>query len=126
HAGAPAQAVGRPGQRLDGDVAVVVGELAQLVLDDGRLQAPLTLGGHLLPVAAAALAGARVGTRRDDAVGRRDEHLDGVGAKEPRVARTPGDAPADTFARTGVTHEDDAALVARDAVAAADAVGDGE
>ena len=72
-----------PGHRLDRHVHVEPGEPLQLLAHDRRLQRPLGRERDVLEVAAAARVRARERAGRGDPVGRRLEHLDGVGPQEP-------------------------------------------
>ena len=81
-----------------------------------RLEVALQGRLGVLPVAAAAAAGSRPRAGRLDALRRRDEHRDRVGAAE-RAAGVLGDRRPHPLAGQRVAHEDHAALVARDAVA---------
>ena len=114
HPGAPVQ--GPAGQLLDGDLALDPGQAGELLGDDDRLEVALQGRLGVLPVAAAAAAGSRPRAGRLDALRRRDEHRDRVGAAE-RAAGVLGDRRPHPLAGQRVAHEDHAPLVARDAVA---------
>ena len=107
----PGGAAGRVGHRLDLDREVDPGQVPQVLPDHLRLQPELGRPGRVLPVTAAAAAGARVGAGWLDPVGRRrTEHLDRVG---PQVAGPGlGDDRRDPFTGQGVPDEHRAAVVA--------------
>ncbi len=95
------------------------GQPLQLLGDDGALEAALGAGRRVLPVAAAALAGAGERAGRLDAVLGGGVDLHGVGAQEAGALLAVGDAGGDALAGEGVPDEKDLALVgAGDAVAA--------
>ncbi len=98
--------VARDGLHLDGPVDL--GDAAQLLLDELRLQPALGRQVDVLEVAAAAAAGTGVRAGRHDPVRRRLQHLDGVGAQE--VGGLAGDPCADPLPRQAVPDEDDPAV----------------
>ena len=112
------------GRGLDGAVPAGLlggeaGEPGELFGDDGDLQPALGAGRDVLPVAAAAPAGAGEGAGRLDAVLGGGQHLDGVGAQEAGVLLALGDLGDDPLAGERVPDEEHLALVrAGDAVAA--------
>ena len=116
--GAPAQAVGVAGHRLDRHVQVEPGQPVQLLADDGGLELALVAQVGVLPVAPAAAAGTGERARRRPPVGGRLDHLDGVAEQEAVAHPAAGDPDPDTLPRQRVADEDHLAVVAGDAVAA--------
>ena len=108
HARAPAEPVLGAGDLVDDDRPLDAGEAAQLLLDERRLEAPLLGQRDVLPVAAAAPAGAGVRAGPLDPLGRRRQDLDGVGAQERAGGR--GDDGAHPLAGQRVPHEHHAAV----------------
>src|ERR1700685_1213756 len=84
HPGAPAEALLIARQWLHHHVAVDAGDAAQLLADDGRLERPLGSQAGMLPVAAAAAAGAGMRTGRLDSVGCGSQDLHRVSPGELR------------------------------------------
>ena len=104
HAGAPMQAVRRGRQGFDRDVPVELRQPLQLLCDDSGLEPALCVDGNVLPVAAAASAGSGPRTRRQDAIRRRSDDLDGVSADVG--ASFLGDLDANLLPRQCVPDED--------------------
>jgi hypothetical protein len=122
-AGAPPQSVriARDGLHLQAGhervVGVEPGQPDELLAHDVGLELALRREGHVLEVAAAALAGTGEGARRLDAVRRRLEYGDGVRAPEPVALVALGDLDGDPLAGQGVPDEHHAGRGARHHVA---------
>ena len=121
-AGAPVEAVGVAGNRLDLDVELEVGQPRHLLAHDVGLERPLAVQRDVLQVAATAQPGAGPGARRGDPVGRRGDHRHGIRADEALTGTGLGDPGEHPLTGDRVAHEEHLPLVAGDAVAA---VGDG-
>src|SRR5690606_1740634 len=111
------------GQTLDLDLRVRLVEVdprdpAQLLREDVALPAPLRGERHVRELPPSHPAGTGLRPHRRHPVGRRLEDLDRVGAPELRGVAALRDARADALAGQRVAHEDDAAVVPRDAVPA--------
>jgi hypothetical protein len=93
---------------LDGDLAVDVGQPAQLLSDDCRLPGALRGQGDVSELTATHSPGARCRPGRQHTIRRCHPDLDGVGAPERRALAGLGESREHPLARQGVADEDDA------------------